>query len=76
MNKTSMIAGLALGSLLAMGSAHAADTSPFNAKVMQNAHDSATKDKEGKCGEGKCGGDAKKMDKKADGKCGEGKCGG
>ncbi|MDN3452820.1 MULTISPECIES: hypothetical protein [unclassified Psychrobacter] len=76
MNKTSVITGLALGSLLAMGSAHAVtDSNPFNAKVMQNAHDSATKDKEGKCGEGKCG-DAKKIDKKADGKCGEGKCGG
>lgn len=34
---------------------------------------------EGKCGEGKCGGDKKKTDAKADhaeGKCGEGKCGG
>ncbi len=29
------------------------------------------KKKEGKCGEGKCGGDSKKS-----GKCGEGKCGG
>jgi uncharacterized low-complexity protein len=29
--------------------------------------------KEGKCGEGKCGGDAKG---KKEGKCGEGKCGG
>ncbi|EGI71740.1 conserved hypothetical protein, partial [Pseudoalteromonas distincta] len=29
---------------------------------------------EGKCGEGKCGGDAKKT--KKEGKCGEGKCGG
>lgn len=31
------------------------------------------KDAEGKCGEGKCGGD---KDKDAEGKCGEGKCGG
>ncbi len=31
------------------------------------------KKKEGKCGEGKCGG--KKKMKKKDGKCGEGKCG-
>lgn len=33
---------------------------------------------EGKCGEGKCGGDAKTKDDKAkkEGKCGEGKCGG
>ena len=28
---------------------------------------------EGKCGEGKCGGDS---DKEKEGKCGEGKCGG
>ena len=38
--------------------------------------------KDGKCGEGKCGGDKKKDGKcggdkkKKDGKCGEGKCGG
>lgn len=34
--------------------------------------------KEGKCGEGKCGGEKKASEKKADmeGKCGEGKCGG
>lgn len=29
-----------------------------------------------KCGAGKCGGDVKKVEKKADGKCGAGKCGG
>jgi uncharacterized low-complexity protein len=35
------------------------------------------KKKDGKCGEGKCGGDKKAADdKKKDGKCGEGKCGG
>ncbi len=39
------------------------------------------KKKDGKCGEGKCGGDKAKEgkcggDKKKDGKCGEGKCGG
>ena len=32
--------------------------------------------KEGKCGEGKCGGDAKDAKAKTEGKCGEGKCGG
>ena len=31
---------------------------------------------EGKCGEGKCGGDAKDAKAKKEGKCGEGKCGG
>ena len=39
------------------------------------------KHKEGKCGEGKCGGEKKAEgacggEKKAEGKCGEGKCGG
>lgn len=39
----------------------------------------AKKGKDGKCGEGKCGGDKKKNTKGKkgkDGKCGEGKCGG
>ena len=31
---------------------------------------------EGKCGEGKCGGDKAEGKTKAEGKCGEGKCGG
>jgi len=39
--------------------------------------ESTDKAKEGKCGEGKCGGDkAKTSDKAKEGKCGEGKCGG
>lgn len=91
MNKTSMITSLALGSLVAMGNAHAADSNPFGAKTMSSAYQNSTKAKEGKCGEGKCGssakkvvkkadgkrgGSAKKVVKKAEGKCGEGKCGG
>lgn len=91
MNKTSIITSLALGSLVAMGSVHAADSNPFGAKSMDSAYQNSTKAKEGKCGssakkvvkkadgkcgEGKCGGSAKKVVKKAEGKCGEGKCGG
>ncbi len=39
--------------------------------------ESTDKAKEGKCGEGKCGGDkAATADKAKEGKCGEGKCGG
>jgi uncharacterized low-complexity protein len=33
-------------------------------------------DKEGKCGEGKCGAQKKAKKKGTEGKCGEGKCGG
>ena len=32
-------------------------------------------EKSGSCGAGKCGGDMKKVEKKADGSCGAGKCG-
>jgi uncharacterized low-complexity protein len=45
-----------------------ADTSPFG---MQNLSGGYMQLAEGKCGEGKCGGKAKKEE----GKCGEGKCG-
>ncbi|WP_230658598.1 HvfA family oxazolone/thioamide-modified RiPP metallophore [Psychrobacter sp. I-STPA10] len=77
MKKTSIITSLALGSLVAMGSAHAGESNPYSAKSMQDGYQNTTKAKEGKCGEGKCGGSAKKSSaKKADGKCGEGKCGG
>ena len=45
-----------------------ADANPFG---MQNLESGYMQVAEGKCGEGKCGGKAKK-----EGKCGEGKCGG
>ena len=45
-----------------------ADTNPFG---MQNLSSGYMQLAEGKCGEGKCGGDKGK-----EGKCGEGKCGG
>ncbi|HEY0661538.1 MAG TPA: EF-hand domain-containing protein [Lysobacter sp.] len=67
------------------GAAHDGDTSKF-AKHDANSDGFITADevkahKEGKCGEGKCGGEKKtdaEGDKKAEaeGKCGEGKCGG
>ncbi len=48
-----------------------AETNPFG---MQNLSSGYMQLAEGKCGEGKCGGDKGKAE--AEGKCGEGKCGG
>jgi len=63
---------IALGSTFAAGMSTSpvanADANPFG---MQNLESGYMQVAEGKCGEGKCGGD--KMDK--EGKCGEGKCG-
>jgi len=82
--KPTLITSLALGSVLAMGSATlSAAENPFGAMTLkqgyQLAGDDHKKDGEGKCGEGKCGekkGEGKcGEDKKGDGKCGEGKCG-
>jgi len=44
---------------------------PFSVTNLESGYMVAG-DVEGKCGEGKCGGDKKE----AEGKCGEGKCGG
>ncbi|WP_296402620.1 hypothetical protein [Psychrobacter sp.] len=75
MKNTSIITGLAIGSLLAMSGAQAGN--PFHATSMATAHSNSSKAAEAKCGEGKCGADTvKKPTKKVDGKCGEGKCGG
>ena len=49
-----------------------ASASPFGAQQLEAGY--MTLAQEGKCGEGKCGGD--KEDKSSEGKCGEGKCGG
>ena len=51
-----------------------AGTNPFAANQLSGGYDlvSFGHHEEGKCGEGKCGGDKKE----AEGKCGEGKCGG
>jgi len=63
------------------GIAHAAHGNPFVLNDLSQGYQvaAAEKAKDGKCGEGKCGGTqkAKASDAKAkDGKCGEGKCGG
>ena len=76
------IAGLATASV-----ANAAEN-PFAATDLNAGYNQLADNHEGKCGEGKCGGDKKKAEgkcgegkcggdkKKAEGKCGEGKCGG
>jgi uncharacterized low-complexity protein len=46
---------------------------PFAAKELSSGYSQQVAMNEGKCGEGKCGGDKAE---KAEGKCGEGKCGG
>jgi uncharacterized low-complexity protein len=75
--KTSIATALGavvIGSLASV-SAHAT-TNPFGIQSLESGFmQEAT---EGKCGEGKCGGDkAKKVAKNMkEGKCGEGKCGG
>ncbi len=57
---------------LALSNAAVASNNPFAAQNTQGVQLAADDAKEGKCGEGKCGGDKAKKD----GKCGEGKCGG
>ncbi|WP_227430006.1 hypothetical protein [Psychrobacter sp. I-STPA6b] len=78
MNKSTILTSLALGSLVAMGSAHATGHNPFSAQQLNNAYQNTSKANEGKCGEGKCGGSATTPVVKTptEGKCGEGKCGG
>ena len=63
-----------VASIAAAPIANAADN-PFQMNTLDNGYQigSVVKGEEGKCGEGKCGGDA---DKGEEGKCGEGKCGG
>jgi len=74
----SMAAGIALAGSLAGVSVAQADSSPFGMTALSSGYMTVAalsehKGEEGKCGEGKCGGD---KDKDAEGKCGEGKCGG
>ena len=60
-------------SMAASNVATAAEGNPFATNQLSSGYmQVADKHKEGKCGEGKCGG--KKSEK--EGKCGEGKCGG
>ena len=76
---------LAIGAALvtSLATAGAAHASSFTVNALASGYmlaagDSAgdEKAKEGKCGEGKCGGDKKAEGKCGEGKCGEGKCGG
>jgi uncharacterized low-complexity protein len=90
--------GSAVTATLATVSTAQADANPFGMTqlsegyMVADSHEGkcgGMKEKEGKCGEGKCGAKDKKMegkcgegkcggakDKKMEGKCGEGKCGG
>jgi uncharacterized low-complexity protein len=77
MNVTKTSVSLALTAVLGSSGLAIAGDNPFGMQVLDQGYQVAeadTKVKDGKCGEGKCGG---KTDAKAkDGKCGEGKCGG
>jgi len=86
MNKKMTIKPLAaaLGAVMAASlvslPAANADENPFGMTKLTNGY-MVVAGAEGKCGEGKCGGDKKTEgkcggDKKKEGKCGEGKCGG
>ena len=73
------VAGVAFVSSLAVTSTAMADDNPFSAAELEDGYQLAgEKGKEGKCGEGKCGGD--KAEKGEEGSCGEkgkeGSCGG
>ena len=70
--------GTALATSLASVSDANADSSPFSMTALSSGYMAdvafgghGAKGEEGKCGEGKCGGE-----KGEEGKCGEGKCGG
>jgi len=77
--------GAAFVTAMAQVPATQAAENPFATTELQNGYKLAAHH-EGKCGEGKCGGDKKSEgkcgegkcggDKKSEGKCGEGKCGG
>ncbi len=62
---------MALGATLAasMASTALSAENPFASQTLESGYKVMA---EGKCGEGKCGGEAKS---KKEGKCGEGKCG-
>jgi len=74
-NKTlSIVLGAAFATTLAASNIANAAEAGANPFAMTNLEGGYQVAKEGKCGEGKCGGKAEK--KKMEGKCGEGKCGG
>ncbi len=57
--------------MTASPAAFSADANPFGMQNLESGYMQVA-EAEGKCGEGKCGGDKAKKE----GKCGEGKCGG
>ena len=69
-----LTAGASFAISLAASPAAMADSNPFS--MTKVSGESNIQLASGKCGEGKCGGSMKGMDKKSEGKCGEGKCGG
>jgi len=64
----SVAMGATFAAAMATSPVASADANPFG---MQNLESGYMQVAEGKCGEGKCGGDKAK-----EAKCGEGKCGG
>ena len=73
MNSLSAMFGSAMLAASSLAGATIDSDQLFAAVELEGGYLLAAKaDTEGKCGEGKCGGDAKG---EAEGKCGEGKCG-
>lgn len=70
-NPLAAAVGAAMVGSLATVSLANADDNPFGMTQLSSGYMVAEK-AEGKCGEGKCGGD---KGAKSEGKCGEGKCG-
>ena len=75
--------GVAFVSSMTASTLAVADDNPFETTELDNGYLLADghKGEEGKCGEGKCGGDKAEEgtcggEKAEEGKCGEGKCGG
>ena len=64
--------GVAFASSMVLSSTALASENPFEAADLESGYTLAggDKDKEGECGEGKCGEEGE-----GEGKCGEGKCG-
>ena len=75
MNPIAAAIGTAVIASLAAVPVAQADASPFGMTDLGSGYQVASNHmKEGKCGEGKCGGAKPKAS--SEGKCGEGKCGG
>ena len=78
-NETKLVVTALSASIAAFSIGAAQAANPFAATDLGQGYMVAAahaKEKDGKCGEGKCGAKKEKHDAKAkDGKCGEGKCG-